>query len=489
MLESGLNDSLPAYERLRLPWSRSKARPPGDEPSESLEDSRSDDTPEGSLSRGLGRLDFRSLWKNASWTSASLVVATALGFAESIVLARCLGVTLLGYFVLIRSFPEAVQQILDCRTRETIVKYLGEFVALGQRERAGAVVRLIWLVDAAAGLVAMAIVFATASLAARYIVHDATATWLVAIYATSQFVGTLDSASGSVVRVFDRFGVASAMGACQAVARFTGILAALLLGGGINALIYVLVGIEVLYTFSAACVALWLLRKHIGFRIWGALGAIRDRRKEILKFLLHTNIAGTLKMSSDKLVLVIVGALGGAPVAAQYKIASQTGTSLLFFSDPFYQVIYPSLAKMVARRQWDAIFSGLRRLRRITLTVAIPGAAVASGLMVPLIPLVFGSEFKPAVIPGIMILWAVVPNVVLFWRRPLLLSLGQAAQLVRYRATASALQLILTLVLVRPAGVIGAAVGMLAMQWVYAALEIRLMDSWRRRLEHSEPSE
>ncbi len=413
----------------------------------------------------------------------SLGVSTVLAFAETILLARFLGVTLLGFFVLIRAFPEAVQQVLDCRTRETTVKYLGEFVALEKRAEAHAVVRLVWMVDAATGLIAMAIVFATASLAAKYVVHDPGSTWLVAIYATSQFVGTLDSASGSVVRVFDRFGLASAMGVFKSIARFTAVLVALLLGGRVATLVFVIVGVEMAYTASSTWITVSLLRRYVGFRLWGSIAAIRDRRREIVKFLLHTNIAGTLKMSSEKLVLVLVGALGGADIAAQYKVASQTGSSIMLFSDPFYQVIYPSLSRLVARREWQAVFSGIKRLRRITLSFSIPAAAVASGLMIPLTPLVFGSGFKPAVIPGIIILWGVLPNVCFFWLRPLLLSLSEAGRLVRYRAVASGVQLALTIALVPFIGTLGAAAGLLVMHWLYATLEIRLTASWRSRLK------
>jgi O-antigen/teichoic acid export membrane protein len=448
-------------------------------------------TPEITLdeksAKDLGRLNLRRLWKDASWTTGSLAVGTLLALVESVLLARYLGAAGLGLFVLIRAFPEGVQQILDCRTGETVIKYLGEFVALEDRERAHAIVRLIWLVDAAAAVIAVAIVLATASVAARYVVHDPTVAWLVAVYAVSQFANTLDSASGSVVRIFDRFGLASVMGVCRAVAHFLGILLVLVLGGGISALIYLLVGVEVVYSAAATLVALWLLRERIGFRIRGTTAILGVRRREILKFLLNTNLTGTLKMSADKIAVIIIGAMGSAVIAAQFKIASQVGSSLLLFSAPLYQVVYPSLSRMVARRQWGAVFGGLRRLQRVMLAATIPLAAVICGLMVPLLPIVFGQEFTEAVIPGIVIVWAVVPPVVFFWRRPLLLSLGQSGRLTQYRAIASAIQLAMTVLLVRPVGALGAALALVVMHWLYTALEIRLASSWRKRLLHEEP--
>lgn len=412
----------------------------------------------------------------------AMATVVALAFAETVLLARFLGVEALGYFVLIRAFPEAVQQILDCRTRETIVKYLGEFVALDQKERAGALVRLVWAVDAGSGLIAMLIVIATASVAAQYVIHDAAAAGLVTVYGISQFVGTLDSATGSVLRVFDRFQVASALGICKAVVRFGGILAALLLGEGIAVLIYVIVGVEVAYTLGSTCISLSLLRRQVGFSLAAGTRALHGRRREVLGFLLHTNIAGTLKMSTDKLITIILGTIAGAPVAAQYKVASQTGTSLMLFSDPFYQVIYPSLSKMVARGEWNRVFPGLRRLQRILFAVVLPAGAVATLFIFLLLSTVFGPGFEPAVWPAVVMLWAMLPNVLFFWRRPLLLSLGESGRLARYRALVSAIQIGLTLLLVWRLGALGAAVGVLLMQWTYATLEIRLVARWRRRL-------
>jgi O-antigen/teichoic acid export membrane protein len=219
--------------------------------------------PEGSAER-QSRLDFRALWRNVSWTSTSVAVTTLLAFAETILLVRVLGATLLGIFILVRIYPEVVQQVLDCRTRETIVRYLGEFVALNQRERACALVRLVWMVDAAAGLAGMAVVFATASLAVRYIVHDTALVWPMALYAVAQFAETLDSASGPVLRVFDRFKFASMMGVGKCLVRFAVILAVLLSGGGVVPLIYALVAVEITYLLVSSCISISLLRRSIG---------------------------------------------------------------------------------------------------------------------------------------------------------------------------------------------------------------------------------
>ncbi len=154
----------------------------------------------------------------------------------------------------------------------------------------------------------------------------------------------------------------------------------------------------------------------------------------------------------------------------------------MLFSDPFYQVIYPSLSTMVARRQWESVFSGLRKLQRTALAVVIPVAIVISGLMIPLIPLVFGKEFGPAVIPGI------ISTLGGSAKRGVLLASSAAAQSARSGPSSvvwgglSALQLMLTLALVRPLGAIGVAISVTAAAWVYFAFEMRLVRSWRVRL-------
>ena len=411
-----------------------------------------------------------------------MVFTTLLAFAETILLVRFLGATVLGLFILVRVYPEMVQQILDCRTRETIIRYLGEFVALNQRDRAASVVRLVWMVDAAAGMLAMAVVFPTIPLAARFIAHDPSVAVPMALYVVAQFAGTVDSASGPVLRVFGRFKTASAMGAVKHTVRFAAVVAVLLLGGEIVPLIYTMVVIEVAYLLVSTCISLSVLRKSIGFRVRGTVQAINDRRREIIKFLVQTNVASTLKMTSEKLVMVVVGALGGPAVAAYYKVATQVGSSIMLLSDPLYVVVYPSLSKMAARKEWSSMFAGLSRLGRIATAVALPAAAIATGLMFVLVPAIFGSDFSKAVLPAIIVLWGVIPDVIYFWAGAVLACLDQVGRLVRYRAIASAIQLAIAASTIPFIGTIGAATSFLAMHWIYTGLRLRLALSCRNRL-------
>jgi O-antigen/teichoic acid export membrane protein len=187
-------------------------------------------------------------------------------------------------------------------------------------------------------------------------------------------------------------------------------------------------------------------------------------------------------MGSDKLIVIIVGVLGGPAVTAYYKVAAQVGASVMLFSDPFYVVIYPWLSRRAARKEWTGMYADMRRLHRVTLAVALPVALLASGLMIPLIPAVFGKELSAAVVPAVIILWGILPDAVYFWVGAVLACIDQVGRLVRYRAIASSLQLVVALVLIPFIGVIGAAVSVLVMHWLYTGLRLKLNESCRRRL-------
>jgi O-antigen/teichoic acid export membrane protein len=427
-------------------------------------------------------VDLRALGKNTSWIAAALGVNTVLLLVESIVAARVLGTSAFGAYVLIRAFPEAVQMFLDCRTRETIIRFLGEFVATGDNEAGGAVVRLVWVVDAIVGCLAFLLVFALAPVAATIVVHDTASAGLIRLYAVGMFASTLDSAWGSVARVLDRFRLSAVVGTVGSLLRFTLVTSAILLGYGVGGAIAGRVIAEVVYAAIAVAVALGLLRRGIGFRIFEGFKAVRRRRVEVFKFLLYTNISGTLKMSSDKLAVLLVGALGGARVAALFKVASQMGTAPLLLSDPFQGVVFPMLSKAVARREWDSAKQGMKQLTLIGVSVVLPTAAILSVTMPQLVALLFGRGYESASAAAVVVLWGVAPAIVIFWLRPLLLAMGEARLTMYIGAAASLAQVAATAALMPAFGLIGAAGALLAMYWLQAGLQLGMLSRVRDRM-------
>ena len=69
-------------------------------------------------------------------------VAAVLSFTQTILVARWLGPELYGVAALVMSYPSLVYTFFDARSSEVSVKYLSEFHARGEHERALAMCKL-----------------------------------------------------------------------------------------------------------------------------------------------------------------------------------------------------------------------------------------------------------------------------------------------------------------------------------------------------------
>lgn len=420
-------------------------------------------------------LSLRRIAANSSWFVGQQAISVPLLFVESLVLARLLGPEQFGTFVLVMAFPEAVQMILDCRTREAITRYLGESRALGDPEFGDAVFRFALLVNLAVGVTAFLIVSAGASVAATYIVKNAALAGLIVLAGLGRLLASLDSGSGAVMRVFGEYALSAKIGAATVVARFVATLAGALITRSVFGAVLGRTVAEGLRSALLAVPSYRLLHRHTGFRLFGPLDAMRRRTREISLYLLHTNLSGTLKLASDKGIVLIVGLIGGPTAAGLYKIAAQVGTSPLLVTDAAYAALFPEYAYVVAQGDRAA---AEHLGRRLTKYMALPVAALI-GLYAlvarPFVSLVFGAGFEAAAVPSLLVVAGVALSMLGFWIRPLLLALDKTRALVFVGLAAVLLQYAVTACLMPALGVLGAALGLGLFHIVYVILEWRVL--------------
>ena len=146
--------------------------------------------------------NFVHVLRNSSWSIAATFVTAGSLFIEIILLARYLGRDVFGVYLLVLAYPQAVQAILDFRTREAMTRYLGEFVTLRQKEYAVAIVKLLWLIDLLVAAAAFAIVVGTASFVAPHLTEDPNGAHLMQVYALAMVLGAIDNTAGTILQVF-----------------------------------------------------------------------------------------------------------------------------------------------------------------------------------------------------------------------------------------------------------------------------------------------
>jgi O-antigen/teichoic acid export membrane protein len=408
--------------------------------------------------RASERLAFRAVARNSAWSLAGAGVSALAVFAETVLLAHYLGPAAFGTFVLVVAYPEAVQQLLDFRVRDAMTRYLADFIVRGRNREAVAVVKLLWLIDVTVAAFSLVIVLFTAGLAAGLLIDDSSLGRLMRIYAIGQFFGSLDTASGPVLRVLDRFKLSFIAGSGSAILRL-GLVAAVIIGGGsLEQVVWARVIAEFARTLLQGGISLYALLPTVWEERRAPISVLRGSFREIGGFLANTNIASTLTLASSKLDKIILGVLASPSTVGLYKVATQFGTAPQLVNDALETAVYPAFTRAFARDRKAEIRHVARQATFAITALLVPlGAAMAfkSGFLMDLLA---GKAFHAAGTPFAICLAGVIPFVVFFWLRSLLLTTGHAGALVRMASVGTLLQFAVLFMLVPVVGVTGAAI-------------------------------
>jgi O-antigen/teichoic acid export membrane protein len=418
--------------------------------------------------------------ENSGWSFAATVVAAVALFVETVVLARYLTPAGYGVLLLLIAFPEAVLQLLDFRIREAMTRYLGRFIAQDRRQEAVAIVKLLWLLEVGAAGLAFLIVLAFSGWAANAIVDRPDLAYLMVIYAGGLFFAGFDSASGTILRVLDRFALSFGVGCATSIVRLAAILAVVVLGGGLTAIIVARVAAEVVGTVIMGTVAVRALARVVWDQRHAPIRLLRSQLGEIARFLVNTNLAGIVRAAATKLDVVLVGLLASPSAVSLYKVSIQVATAPLLLGDALFTAVFPSFARSEATGRRAEMREVARRTSMLVAAIVLPTLVIFAVVGGPLIGLVFGSFYRAAGLPVTLCLIGVSAYVIFFWAQPLMLASGHAGPLLRRVALATAVQCAMLAGLVPPFGATGAAAALGGGFLVTVALELEFVR--RRRL-------
>jgi len=368
---------------------------------------------------------FRRILKNTSFLFSSSVTASGLGFVQSIIVARMLGAGGYGFWALITTYVLVVQLVVDFRVWETVTKYLSEFMVKGDTARAMATVKLAYTVDFLTGILSFGIAVAAAPVAGRIFGRGdfAEYAWIVAI---SSLVATVNGSSTAILRVFDRFKWISFEEIVRSVVSLALVLAVALMGYGLK-------GIAVAYVLTASFSALLLtaisfstVRARLpGTLKTGRLSLLKDRTSEIASFLMHTNITAFWPLITRNADVLILGMFRSSVEVGFYQLAKNFVFVISKLQGSLYSSIFPEITRLWAEGNRLRFARFLKQLSFMTASVFIPFGVVLFFVAGPLIRLLYGDEFAPAVTALRIMEWGVIASCVFVWTRPVIIGIGK----------------------------------------------------------------
>ncbi|PEQ14666.1 hypothetical protein B2G71_03690 [Novosphingobium sp. PC22D] len=178
-----------------------------------------------------------------------------------------------------------------------------------------------------------------------------------------------------LLRLHDRYGKAALAETALPATRAAGAGIAALFAPGIAGFVAVWALAEI-----ACAAAFWIiaLRVH-GKRVpLPSLTRLPARHADAWRFVWATNLSRSLAVTAKQVLLLLVGALGGAALAGGYRVASQLGQALVQLAEAVGRALYPELVR--AGGEAAAITARMARLSLLTGALAVGFAWLLGGV-------------------------------------------------------------------------------------------------------------
>ncbi len=208
------------------------------------------------LSRLLDNPLMRRMLRNSGYLFSATGVTAFLSMLQSILAGRLLGVAGFGILGVITMFASVINKLASFRMGELVIKYVGHYTEVGEKERAAAVFKAAALVEMVASLIAFGLIWLLAPLGARYLAKDASAqSWFI-IYGLIVIANLIAESSTGLLQLFDRYKRMAALNVVQSLVTLSIIIVAYVTGGGMFQVLLAYLGGKVIGATGLSIAAL-----------------------------------------------------------------------------------------------------------------------------------------------------------------------------------------------------------------------------------------
>jgi O-antigen/teichoic acid export membrane protein len=401
---------------------------------------------------------FSRIIFNSGWLLGGSSLTKALSLLQNVIVARILGPKQFGILALITTYSAVVGEFVDSRVWEAAIKYVVQFNQRGDNRKATATVKLCYLVDAASAAVAFIVLLSFATLVARIFVKDPSQVHLIQLYASSVLLTIPIGTATSIVRITDHFSWLAYQGAASVILRLLGVLVVAAMGYGLSGILLVYLAatllssiIMVLCSHSAT--------KDLNLTRWrdAPLNLLRNDYREILRFMLYSNISGTSRIITSRADILVLGWFSTPALVGVYKLARSIADAVATLFNPIYVAVYPELSKLTSQENVKEIRSLQKKLSGTIAMIILPlGLCISIGAAW-FVPRLFGVDYAESVRPTQILVWQIVWTP-LIWVPGYFLSTGRAHLLAAVNALDAINYLFLLLILTPMFGMTGTAV-------------------------------
>jgi|CXWL01.1.fsa_nt_gi O-antigen/teichoic acid export membrane protein len=375
-------------------------------------------------------------------------ISLGLSVVQSILAARLLGPAGFGLVAIIMSYASTVNGLLSFRMSELVVRYGGEYLEKGEKEKTAALVKAAALSEAIVSLLAFLVVAITAALASQYVSKTPNTAILFIIYSLGLLANFNTETSTGVLQMLGKIKYQGIINLVQSVLTAGMITFAYFTNGNLQFVLYAYLAGKIVLGLGIFLTAFFQLNKRLGGNWWrmslrGAFVATKqslnyeeiasDKEqerprndmnfRELLKFAVSSNLSATIILVFRESEILWVGYFLTLEAAGLYRAAYNIVGLLSVSANPLVLSTYPEINKLVVQKAWPRLKDFLKK---ITSIAAIYNLALAAGFVIfgKWLLSISGEKYVVAYPALLVLLAGFTFNYIFFWNRPLLLSLG-----------------------------------------------------------------
>ena len=351
-------------------------------------------------------------------------IALGLSVLQGVLVTRLLGPSGFGLLGIIMFYASTVNSIFSFRMSELVVRYGGEYLEKGEKDKASALMKAAGLTELIVSLLAFLVVALTAGWAEGSLAKTEGTAWMFAVYAIGLLANFNTETSTGILQITDRIKLQGRVNLLQSVVTSIVIVAAFLLNSTIQTILFAYLLSKTVLGLGMFIAAQAQLHRMLGGGWWrGSFSAIASWR-ELMRFAISSNISATIIKIFRESEILWVGFFLSTTAAGYYRVAYTLVGLLSIVTDPFIASTFPEINRLVLQNAWVQLKDFLRKITALSF---VYNSVIAAGfvLLGQWMITVYGSEgYLPAYPAMIALVVGLAFNYTLFWNRPLLLSLG-----------------------------------------------------------------
>jgi O-antigen/teichoic acid export membrane protein len=367
---------------------------------------------------------FSKVMRSSGALFSANTMALGLSVLQGVMATRLLGPAGFGLIGVIMAFASTINSIFSFRMSEIVVRYGGEYLNTGEKEKASALMKTAALAEATVSLLAFFVVIFTANLAETYLAKTPGVAWMFTIYAVGLLANFNTETSIGILQVTNKIKLQGAINLIQSILATLVIAGAFFFNGSI-------VIVLIAYLIGKSIIGLGLfVAAQIQLR--GALGAGWQKTpfsaltpaRAIIRFAISSNVSATIIKIFRESELIWVGLFLDTTAVGYYRVAFTLAHFLAIPADPLIATTFPEINRLAVEKNWTQLKSFLKKITAFSLAY---NAILGAGLILFgnwVIHIYAGREYLDAYPALVALTIGLTFNYVLFWNRPLLLALG-----------------------------------------------------------------